>query len=368
MSKAASTGKSRTSKPAIAKKRKQRSQFRPSFRDRCVYSFAKSLESLQHIKEETDDANVTGMAFMSCYKALSHSIEMVCKATLEQRSSYLVLEDLGHFDTSYPKESALSENACGAKVALARASKIFKSEFTTSDLGRLEKIINARNCCEHKEFFIQDFDKEVHHIVKAMEIVVRVFDYQFRNGDLIEFSEKHSEYELKDIYEQMLLETSNEFKEVEEKAERLKKKNTNFCRCENCNYTFAEIASDGNSYKCLWCGDERLKKTCSVMTCKTIYWSPKDNPSLKCGRMHFEDSLTFVTATAAGSSFIPTLLNQNSSSLLNNAAILAGQGITLSPTDISPWMSMALDRPTNPNSGDSEPDTTADIKNEKPQK
>jgi hypothetical protein len=346
-------GKELTQAVQKEKKRKPRSKFRPTFKSRCVYSFCKSLEAYSEIQElmgdEDSGSESLGMAFISCYKSLSNSIEMLCKATLEQRSLFLVLENLDHFDTMYPNDKALSQHTCGAFIGLARASKLFRTKFDNSELGQLNRILDSRNQAEHNEFHIQAFDKEIHYLVSAFQIIVKIYDNQFREGDLIKEASEFASHDISSVYERAIEENSKEFKIVSAKVKELEKKGTEFTRCINCYYPFAALGPDKKSYNCMWCNDERIKKTCTDPSCKNEFWIPKDSAKNICDGIHLTSFLNLKNPVEPQSALRGTILGGpvEGSSVLDEI----WKSLTPGLGKPNPW---ALDKPANPKSEDAE--------------
>lgn len=269
------------------KKRRSRSKFRPTFKERAIFSFSKSLCAMGEIREiiqdESSEHQQIGIQLMTCYTELSHSIEMLCKATLLQRSPYLILEKLAPFDTAFPDEKSLAENTCGAKVALARASKLFRKKFTNEHLGKLLKVIESRNKIIHSDYFIKEFTQEIHFLVSAFSIVVDVYDNQFREADLIREAQSISQQDISQIYKRSIQEISADFKKLEVKIKKLKNEGVQFIRCLNCYYPFAKLDSKHNNYNCLWCGDTKHKKICSLKTCNKEFWIEEGSERTTCG-------------------------------------------------------------------------------------
>lgn len=270
-------------------KRKPRSKFRPSFRERCVFSFGKAFALLH---EATDkgfdlDEHLKGMHYMSCLKHLSHAIEMLSKAVLASKSPFLVMKELGEFNKMFADKSALDGETCGGHVALARASKLFKKEIRADDLAKLTQIIDRRNLGEHREFYIASFDQERHLVISAAELFVSIYDSQFKNADLLEESSDCLQIDLKSIYSTLLETSSAEFAKVQKEIKKLLKQERIITVCEKCYYETALVSGDKNSYECLWCKDRKKRVKCSVTTCNEFIWADEVSSGQECGRLHF---------------------------------------------------------------------------------
>jgi|GEM_PF-5164443 hypothetical protein len=299
-----------------SKKRLQRTNFRASYKNRCEFSFSKSLEAIGMISEQLRgdyESQRLGLLFVSCYKSLGHSIEMLCKATLNQRSPFLVLEKLNSFDEVSPKEDALSENACGARVALARGIKLFKYSISMEEIQRLLKVIELRNQAQHKEFAVSNFQNSFHEIVRAIEILILIYNEQFRKGNLLNEADSLSDEEIVEIYQRTKAEASADFVGTEKEFARLSKQGISFITCVNCGYDFGRLASDGKNYACLWCSDERILFKCTHESCSETSWFLRGNARFTC-----KTHSNFFNAFEAIRKALESTYNISSSSILSD--------------------------------------------------
>jgi len=336
--------KKRTKNPHV-KKRKNRSKFRPTFRGRAVYSFACAIENIETIRDTDDqEEEFKGMIYISCFRNLSHSIEMLCKAVLAQRSLFLLNKNLNSFDELFPKSSEQEEN-CGAWVALARASKLFKSDFTNEESGRLERILFARNRCEHGEFYIPNFQNEMHTIASAAEIVVRVYDKQFRNGNLIQEVDKFCSEDAIGAYKSTIQENSKDFKALEKKVAAMRKKGTKLVVCWTCHYGFAQLNSTEDEYTCLWCNDTRKKKVCQSKGCGDEFWDTASGTRTNCFKFHIGDQLSLGSMTLGqamlGSTGTPSMSSMADMLNFGSGSIASGASSLASATPIGSWIDMS---------------------------
>lgn len=270
-------------------KRKPRSKFRPTFRQRSVFSFGKAFVMLNEATDKDADLSehAKGMYFMSCLKFLSHSIEMLSKATLVGRSPFLVLKELTEFDKMFSNKNELEGETCGGYVALARASKIFKKDIRPEELAKLNQIIKKRNLGEHREFYISNFDQERHLIVSGAELVVAIYDSQFKNANLLQEASECLNVDLTNIYLTILEISSDEYAKVQKKLKKLGKAGRAITVCEKCYYETALLSEDKKIYECLWCEDKKFHIKCSVHSCSNHMWSTSDDVKQKCRGMHF---------------------------------------------------------------------------------
>jgi hypothetical protein len=335
-------GKKKTSKKPPVKKRKNRSKFRPSFRDRAIFSFACAMLNIDSIRNAGDEnEDLLGMGYISCFRNLSHSIEMLCKAVLAQRSLFLLHKNLNSFDELFPKPAELEEN-CGAWVALARASKLFKSDFSNEDSGRLERILFARNRCEHGEFFIPNFKTEMHTIASAAEIVVRVYDMQFRNGNLLEEIKRYGSKDIVNAYHLTIQENSKDFKELETKVAALKKGGGKFIFCWNCHYGFAQLNAAEDEYTCLWCNDVRKKKICQAKNCGDVFWDAPTSTRLNCSKFHLGDSINLTGLTLSQLSGVGATSVPSHSEVITFGSSAPGSGsVITNAIGFNSWIDMA---------------------------
>jgi hypothetical protein len=338
--------KKKSEKKAAPRKRKNRSKFRPTFKSRAVYSFANCLNAIEAIRDGNEsEGDSFGMMFISAYRNLSHSIEMLCKSTLDQRSPFLLHKNLNKLDDLYPKVS-LQEETCGAWVALARASKLFKTKFSNEDSVKLERVLFARNRCEHNEFYISNFANEMHTIASAAEVIVRVYNDQFRQADLLKEVDVFSSKNAVQAFYSALRENSNDFKKTEAKIQRLESKGAVFTTCWSCHYEFAQLDETASKYKCLWCNDERVLKTCSISGCASQFWDVLDSSRTECNRMHLGSPMTMSQLASGHAMMGSTAMTSGSAiiSMKSGSPISDSVWLTTMPYDAisnyNPWVNM----------------------------
>jgi hypothetical protein len=145
-------------------------------------------------------------------------------------------------------------------------------------------VINSRNRITHNEYYIQDFKKEKHFLGTAFQIVVSIYDDQFRNANLVTEANNLRLADVSVIYARSSKEITDDFRRTEAIVKRLKSKGKQFARCTNCYYPFAELSPESSSYKCLWCEDSKIKKICSNSYCRQEFWTPSNKPESECDR------------------------------------------------------------------------------------
>lgn len=223
--------------------RRERTKFRPTFKDRSIYMFSKTGSSLFQLNSTLPNKHKSphmGMSVLASYKYLSNSIEMLCKATIEQVSSFLLTEKIDDFSKGYlPANYVQNQRTCGGQTALARASKLFRNEITPLEYNSLEKIIDKRNQATHSEFTIKDFRGEIHDLLAGMEVVRKIFDSQFRDANILASAEFYVTT-FKNDYEVLLEKNSQDFIKLEKTVQKLSKK-FKFMDCFNCEYPFAKL-------------------------------------------------------------------------------------------------------------------------------
>lgn len=264
-----------TSKQPV-KKKTSRHQFRGSYKLRCIYSFSESIVYLNQAnseikKKDCDNAKV-GLALVSCYRSVAHSLEMLCKHSLDTISPYLTLQELKLFDDL--KRLQISEEfTCVGRVALARGSKIIKLKLSDAEVYLLHRFIEKRNECEHREINIKNLKNAIKEIVPAQHLIIKIFNKEFRDGDLLDScNELNEEYDIEEMFESLQLENSEAFEKIFKKIGRLRKANHQIITCANCFYETAVIDSTGKKYNCEMCEDQRMLISCSSQGCKTEVW------------------------------------------------------------------------------------------------
>lgn len=247
---------------------RKRYEFKCDFRARSVFSFGGFLMSLDEVRdclsEDCLDRNMAGLYLGDSYKYLAHSIEMLSKACLMQKSSLLVLDKLSFLDKNNDDlKDASKEVYCVGAKSLIRASKFFKKSLTYEDVYSLLRVIEERGKFEHRFFVVKSLKGSMHLLVSNMQLVVDIYNRQFREGDLI------GELDVENLFDSFVTEFSKDFRKVETAKNKKVKLGSRFVRCLDCSYDFAELL-DVNSYECLWCGSKRFRKVCSEGGCDQV--------------------------------------------------------------------------------------------------
>lgn len=276
-----------------------RHQFRANYKIRCIYSFGESVITLHHanvaLQKPNYDCSKVGLHLVTCYRSVAHSLEMLCKSSLDRISPYLTLQKLESFDELKPKNK--EEHTCVGRVALARASKILKYRISEAEIGLLFRFIEKRNECEHRELNIKNLKNAVKEIVPAQELIIKLFNKEFRDGALLKECDRlYDKHKVADLFESVALENSEEFEKIFKRVARLKKKQT-VLTCLNCFYEAAIVDLNGKKYKCEMCEDEKVLKKCYYPTCSKELWVSATETNPDCNGHMYDILKTSMSET-----------------------------------------------------------------------
>jgi hypothetical protein len=270
------------------KKRRSRHQFRSTYRERAKHSFAKAVLSLHEASEGLNDEEappLVGLNLLESYRSTGHSLEMLSKEVLERTSPFLTLTKLEKLDDPFSQTPDSDETTCVGRVALARASKLWKTKTSKAEIGLLDRIIDKRNACEHRSFGIKNLQNSIKEIIPALVVIKKVYDDEFRDASLLLECEGLFK-DVKGNFEQLETENSKGFEKSEKAVAKAIKQNKTVITCLNCFYKMALLDDPGESYKCLWCEDERKKVKCSFKDCGRDAWVVNGTVEGDCGEYH----------------------------------------------------------------------------------
>lgn len=259
------------------------------FRKRCIMSFKSAMDSINHLFKESDKGakksrDHIAMAIMEANIALCHSFEMLSKFSLNRISPFLLLEDLKYLDQSENSSVLVNSDKkwTGGKSSFMRAVKIFRIKLKRDEIGRIEKIIDSRNNFQHRNYSFSDMRSEKHPLSQAIQLLVKVYNKETKKGNLIVECKSYGSNDYSSIYNRLKNETSKEFSAIEDKVAKLASEGVIFIKCLSCSYEFAKLSTDHKSYECLWCGDKREERKCSISICNSKFWCNVESLDVKC--------------------------------------------------------------------------------------
>ena len=267
---------------------KKRHQFRCDYRKRSIYSFGQGVDALYNAHHTRSDSNEHAGFFVGeSYSSFAHSLEMIGKATLEKKSSYLTFEKLNFLD----QRDETSGRPCITGIkALFRALKFFRKKLKKNEIDQLVTIIEQRNSWQHRQFKVKNIQKAISDLVNTGRILEEIYNKEFRNANLFQETNDFCDDSTRENFLKAETENTKKFRFLERKIKSLKKNGKKFIVCLNCHYETGILNKDEKSYTCLFCEDQRSKVDCESLTCMQKVWVSNSTKPAKCDwHVHISD-------------------------------------------------------------------------------